>query len=165
MAGTWISSLTGTAQGELLVTDSLIRNCHVVFSHAGTDRRPLWQRWLELSHGLNLFTGARLAETSSTPNNDRIFDDMRSTDSGEDRMQQRARGERARHYAEAPTALGREVRPPRLPGHPGGGTETRCRDPGPRGFGGVSVMASRHSDAEPAELNNKCAGKKFGINL
>jgi type IV pilus assembly protein PilY1 len=120
------------AQGEMQVTDSLIRNGHVVFTTLVPNTDPCefgGSSWLM---EMNLFTGARLSTTPFDLNNNEIFDDTVTISS----VLYTVSGVR--------TTVGITPKPAPLFGEkcdylifPGtsGGTETRCRDPGPRGSG------------------------------
>jgi type IV pilus assembly protein PilY1 len=118
-------------QGEMQVTDSLIRNDHVVFTTLVPNTDPCefgGSSWLM---EINLFTGARPALTPWDLDNNGLFDDTVTIGGVEYPIS----GVR--------TTVGITPKPAGLNGEtcdflifPGtsGGTETRCRDPGPRGF-------------------------------
>jgi len=123
---------TGGAQGEMQVTDSLIRNNHVIFTTLVPNSDPCefgGSSWLM---ELNLLTGGRLDTTPWDLNNNGLFEDTITI------------GGVVYPISAARTTVGITPKPATLSGEkcdylifPGtsGGTETRCRDPGPRGFG------------------------------
>jgi type IV pilus assembly protein PilY1 len=120
-------------EGEMQVTDSLIRNGHVVFTTLVPTADPCDNGGSSWLMELNLFTGARLAKTPFDLNNNQLFDDFLTRAGQADQIVSGIR-----------TAVGITPKPAPLSGEkcdylifPGtsGGTETRCRDPGPRGFG------------------------------
>ena len=120
------------AQGEMQVTDSLVRSGHVVFTTLVPNSDPCefgGSSWLM---EMNLFTGARLDTTPFDLNNNGLFDDTVTI------------GGVVYPISGVRTTVGITPKPAPLSGEkcdylifPGtsGGTETRCRDPGPRGFG------------------------------
>jgi len=120
------------AQGEMQVTDSLVRSGHVVFTTLVPNSDPCefgGSSWLM---EMNLFTGSRLDTTPFDLNNNGLFDDTVTI------------GGVVYPISGVRTTVGITPKPAPLSGEkcdylifPGtsGGTETRCRDPGPRGFG------------------------------
>jgi type IV pilus assembly protein PilY1 len=117
-------------QGEMQVTDSLIRNGRVVFTTLVPNTDPCefgGESWLM---EMNLFTGQRPDRTPFDLNNDKIFNDDQA----------------GIPVTGVKTTVGITPKPAPLTDpesncdyliFPGtsGGTESRCRDPGPRGFG------------------------------
>jgi type IV pilus assembly protein PilY1 len=120
------------AQGEMQVTDSLIRNDHVVFTTLVPTADPCENGGSSWLMELNLFSGQRPASTPWDMNDNGLFDDV-YTEGGVDYP-----------ISGVKTEVGITPKPAGLAGpkcdwliFPGtsGGTEKRCRDPGPRGFG------------------------------
>jgi type IV pilus assembly protein PilY1 len=138
VAGTsrgWFIDLVSPSgfQGEMQVTDSLLRSGSVVFTTLVPNTDPCefgGSSWLM---EMNLFTGSRLDSTPFDLNNNRLFDDDVDV-AGVDYPVSGVR-----------TTVGITPRPATLSNNsdcdflifPGtsGGTETVCRDPGPRGYG------------------------------
>lgn len=130
----WYLDLESTGSSrEMQVTDSLIRNGHVIFTTLipqTTDACGAGgSSWLM---EMNLFNGARATTTPFDLNNNGLFDD--TTKVGEDDTP----------VSGVKTNVGITPKPAPLSGEkcdylifPGtsGATETRCRNPGPRGFG------------------------------
>lgn len=119
-------------QGEMQVTDSLIRNNHVVFTTLIPNTDACGWGGTSWLMELNLFTGARALTTPFDLNNNGLFDDTTTVDGV------------TLPISGVQTTVGITPKPAPLSGEkcdylifPGtsGGTETRCRDPGLRGFG------------------------------
>ncbi len=121
-------------EGEMQVTDSLIRDGHVIFTSLVPTGDPCENGGSSWLWELNLFTGARLPMTPWDLSGDGEFNDDDKVDyEGELTAVDAIR-----------TGVGITPKPAGLAGEtcdwlifPGtsGGTESRCRNPGPRGFG------------------------------
>jgi type IV pilus assembly protein PilY1 len=130
--GWYMDLQVSTFQGEMQVTDSLIRNGRVVFTTLIPNTAACGWGGTSWLMEINLFTGARALTTPFDLNNNGLFDDttnVNGTDTPVSGVQ---------------TTVGITPKPAPLSGEkcdylifPGtsGGTETRCRDPGPRGSG------------------------------
>ena len=104
-------------EGEMQVTDSLIRNGHVIFTTLVPTGDPCENGGSSWLWELNLFTGARLPTTPWDLNDDGEFNDDDKVDyeGGVDRRRRHTHG--GRHHAEACGARRRDMRLAHLPRH------------------------------------------------
>jgi type IV pilus assembly protein PilY1 len=127
-------------QGEMQVTDSIIRNGHVLFTTLVPNADPCGDGGSSWLMELSLFNGARLENTPFELSGNGKFDDKVAIN-GTDQV---ISGVRSQVGIEPKGGLisGEKCDFIIFPGS-SGNTETRCRDPGARGFGRQSWRQAR----------------------
>jgi type IV pilus assembly protein PilY1 len=120
-------------EGEMQVTDALIKNDHVTFTTLIPGSDPCAYGGTSWLMELDLFTGGRTISTPWDLNANSRFDDVYS-EGGVDYPINGIRNPETDGIIPKPASILGDCDYLIFPST-SGGTETRCRDPGPRGFG------------------------------
>lgn len=138
-----LKSPTKNFEGEMQVSDPILRNGDVIFTTIVPNADPCENGGSSWLMELNLFTGMATPTTPFDINNNGKFDDGVDTngDGKPDAVGNGVRSEVGIVSKPAPTS-GEKCDYLIFPGT-SGGTETRCRDPGARGFGRQSWRQAR----------------------